>query len=439
MYRLISKVVVYNKLEEDSLLLRLAEVTRQWEDINQNNKSSLKEVHIISEINMIINELLDFARIYDINGNLWHNYLAYLIISQENPFSLLCENAASKEGTINQLVKEDFKVLKKLWDYDFIDLEMKLSIKLFTLISNYKTLEKKADLYNKGISEKIKLLCGQIERSKDEEEMFHCIRGFYQKYGVGKLGLNKAFRINIKEERAVIEPITNTQKLRLSDLIGYEIQKEKLYDNTKAFVDGKKANNVLLYGDSGTGKSTAVKAILNEFYPCGLRMIEIYKHQFKDLTSVISQIKNRNYKFVIYMDDLSFEDFEIEYKYLKAVIEGGLEIKPDNVLVYATSNRRHLIRESWSDRMDMDKDGEVHHSDTMEEKLSLVDRFGVTINFSAPSKKEYEKIVLGLAEVQGIKIPEEELLAAANRWELFHGGKSGRSAQQFINYISSRD
>ncbi len=439
MYRLISKVVVYNKLEEDSLLLRLAEVTRQWEDINQNNKSSLKEVHIISEINMIINELLDFARIYDINGNLWHNYLAYLIISQENPFSLLCENATSKEGTINQLVKEDFKVLKKLWDYDFIDLEMKLSIKLFTLISNYKTLEKKADLYNKGISEKIKLLCGQIERSKDEEEMFHCIRGFYQKYGVGKLGLNKAFRINIKEERAVIEPITNTQKLRLSDLIGYEIQKEKLYDNTKAFVDGKKANNVLLYGDSGTGKSTAVKAILNEFYPCGLRMIEIYKHQFKDLTSVISQIKNRNYKFVIYMDDLSFEDFEIEYKYLKAVIEGGLEIKPDNVLVYATSNRRHLIRESWSDRMDMDKDGEVHHSDTMEEKLSLVDRFGVTINFSAPSKKEYEKIVLGLAEVQGIKIPEEELLAAANRWELFHGGKSGRSAQQFINYISSRD
>ena len=172
----------------------------------------------------------------------------------------------------------------------------------------------------------------------------------------------------------------------------------------------------------------------------GLRMIEIYKHQFDDLSTVISLIKNRNYKFIIYMDDLSFEEFEIEYKYLKAVIEGGLEIKPDNVLIYATSNRRHLIRETWNDRSDMETTDDIHRSDTMEEKLSLVDRFGITINFSSPSNKEYLEIVKQLAYRQGIdNLSEEELFAEARKWELYHGGLSGRTAQQFINYLAGKN
>jgi predicted AAA+ superfamily ATPase len=223
--------------------------------------------------------------------------------------------------------------------------------------------------------------------------------------------------------------------VRLTDIIGYESQKKTLVENTRAFVNGKKANNVLLYGDSGTGKSTSIKAILNEFYDDGLRMIEIYKHQFHQLSALISRVKNRNYRFVIYMDDLSFEEFEIEYKYLKAVIEGGLEIRPENILIYATSNRRHLIRETWSDRSDMSKD-ELHRSDTMEEKLSLVARFGVSINYSAPNKREFEQIVKGIAaaypELAG---KEEELLAQANIWELRGGGLSGRSARQFIHSV----
>lgn len=137
-------------------------------------------------------------------------------------------------------------------------------------------------------------------------------------------------------------PLQRIAHVRLDDLVGYEIAKKKLIDNTEAFVKGRKANNCLLFGDAGTGKSTSIKAILNQYYDQGLRMIEVYKHQFQDLNDVIAQVKNRNYKFIIYMDDLSFEEFEIEYKYLKAVIEGGLERKPDNVLIYATSNRRHL-------------------------------------------------------------------------------------------------
>lgn len=182
------------------------------------------------------------------------------------------------------------------------------------------------------------------------------------------------------------------------------------------------------------GKSTSIKAIVNEFYDQGLRMIEIYKHQFKDLSNVIASIKNRNYKFIIYMDDLSFEEFEIEYKFLKAVIEGGVETKPDNILIYATSNRRHLIKETWNDRDDVQNDNGMHRSDTMQEKLSLVNRFGVTINYSKPSQKEYFNIVIELARKNGVNMTDEQLCAEANKWELSHGGISGRTAQQFINY-----
>ena len=221
--------------------------------------------------------------------------------------------------------------------------------------------------------------------------------------------------------------------MHLDDLVGYERQKKKLVDNTLSFVNGQAANNCLLFGDAGTGKSSSIKAIMNEFYSKGLRLIEVYKHQFKDLPKIISQIKSRNYKFIIYMDDLSFEEFEIEYKYLKAVIEGGLEKRPDNFLIYATSNRRHLIKENYSDKEGTRQD--MHTSDTVQEKLSLVYRFGVSIYFGAPDKKEFQKIVSVLADRYGVKLSEEELLAEANKWELSHGGISGRTAQQFINYL----
>ena len=234
-------------------------------------------------------------------------------------------------------------------------------------------------------------------------------------------------------------PINNMDAVMLDDLIGYEIQKKKLTDNTEAFVQGKKANNVLLFGDSGTGKSTSIKAIVNQYYDDGLRMIEIYKHQFKYLSKIIAAIKNRNYRFIIYMDDLSFEEHEIEYKFLKAVIEGGVETKTDNILIYATSNRRHLIKETWNDRNDQDNSNDKHHSDTVEEKLSLVNRFGVTISYSKPSQKEFFNIVTELARKSGCTLSDEELCREANKWELSHGGISGRTATQFVNYIMANN
>lgn len=440
MYRLISKLVIYKCKDRDCLLLRLADLIKRYDSLLEKNEEDIFEKeNITSELYLLINELLDLATDYGFDKNLWQNYLTYLLITMENPFSITCEKVGAKEGTVNRFAKGDFKIFKALFDYDFSTLEKGLGINCFSIITNYQAIEKNSSRYNKNVSDKVKWLSERIAASLDEEEIFQYVTSFYRDYGVGIFGLNKAFRIKKDKGEPEIFPITNTQEVLLSDLVGYETQKKKLIDNTRAFIEGKKANNVLLFGDSGTGKSTSVKAILNEYYKDGLRMIEIYKHQFEDLSAVIAGIKNRNYKFIIYMDDLSFEEFEIEYKYLKAVIEGGLETKPDNVLIYATSNRRHLIRETWNDRSDMEISEELHRSDTMQEKLSLVARFGITINFSAPMKKEFMEIVKVLAARQGnIKLSEEELCAEANKWELSHGGMSGRTAQQFINYLSGK-
>ena len=274
-----------------------------------------------------------------------------------------------------------------------------------------------------------------LANAKTEDEFFALVTELYKNYGVGMFGLNPAFRIKTVNGNLEFCPINNADKIRLSDLVGYEYQKKQLTDNTKAFIDGKPANNALLYGDSGTGKSSSIKALLNEYYDSGLRMIEIYKHQFSELSAVISHIKNRNYRFIIYIDDLSFEDHEIEYKFLKAVIEGGVESKPENILIYATSNRRHLIKETWNDRNDMEHNGEIHRSDTIEEKLSLSSRFGVLINYSSPDKQEFNEIVKTLARREGITLDDETLCHEANKWEMRHGGVSGRTARQFINYL----
>jgi len=434
MYRDIAKLIMYGDIDEDCILYQMGEIFREFEEGTQSNAVLIRKVYTQ------IKRLLTVATDFGFDKNLWHNYLAYFLITNENPFSITCEKIGANDGSVNHFARNDFAAIKNLFEYDFSEIEKSLGIDCFTQISNYCAIEKKELMYNKNVSEKVQALSSRMEQAKDVEGFFTAVTEFYRDYGVGMFGLNKAFRIQDRtDSKLVFLPINNMDKVMLSDLVGYEIQKKKLVDNTRAFVEGKKANNVLLFGDSGTGKSTSIKAIVNEFYDQGLRMIEIYKHQFKDLSNVIAAVKNRNYKFIIYMDDLSFEEFEIEYKFLKAVIEGGVETKPDNILIYATSNRRHLIRETWSDRNDVQQDEGMHRSDTMQEKLSLVNRFGVTINYSKPSQKEYFDIVIHLAAKAGIKMSEDELKAEANKWELSHGGISGRTAQQFIYYLQGKE
>ena len=377
MYRDIAKLIMYGDIDEDCILYQMGEIFREFEEGTQSNAVLIRKVYTQ------IKRLLTVATDFGFDKNLWHNYLAYFLITNENPFSITCEKIGANDGSVNHFARNDFSAIKNLFEYDFSEIEKSLGIDCFTQISNYRAIEKKELMYNKNVSEKVQALSSRMEQARDVEGFFTAVTEFYRDYGVGMFGLNKAFRIQDRtDSKLVFLPINNMDKVMLSDLVGYEIQKKKLVDNTRAFVEGKKANNVLLFGDSGTGKSTSIKAIVNEFYDQGLRMIEIYKHQFKDLSNVIAAVKNRNYKFIIYMDDLSFEEFEIEYKFLKAVIEGGVETKPDNILIYATSNRRHLIRETWSDRNDVQQDEGMHRSDTMQEKLSLVNRFGVTINYS---------------------------------------------------------
>lgn len=427
MYRDVAKLIIYGN-HEDTILMKMSDIFKKF-DRDEETPDKL-----ISDIYEQIKRILEVATDYGFDKNLWHNYLTFYLITNENPFSLTCEKVGANDGSVNEFAKNDFKVFMNLFNYDFRPIEAALGINCFSLISDYKAIVKKELMYNKNVSEKVQALSLKLETAKDENEFFNYVTDFYKAYGVGMFGLNKAFRVIGGDKGVTFTPINNMDKVMLDDLIGYEIQKKKLVENTEAFVQGRKANNALLFGDSGTGKSTSIKAIVNEYYDQGLRMIEIYKHQFKDLSNVIASIKNRNYKFIIYMDDLSFEEFEIEYKFLKAVIEGGVETKPDNILIYATSNRRHLIKETWNDRNDLESNNGLHRSDTIEEKLSLVNRFGCQISYSKPSQKEFFDIVIGLARKNNVKMTDEELMAEANKWELSHGGISGRTAQQFMNY-----
>lgn len=381
-----------------------------------------------------VNELLEISTSHGFSGNLWHTYLTFLLANDENAYSTSCEIVGKVDGSINRIAEHDFRVFKELFDYDFSPMIEELDAGCLAILFQYEPTKENGKVFNTRIRDRICDLSNALGQTADVAEFQDKLTEFYREFGVGKLGLHKAFRIEHPEGQEMeIVPITNIAHVHLDQLVGYENAKKKLIDNTEAFVQGRRANNCLLFGDAGTGKSSSIKAILNQYYDQGLRMIEVYKHQFQDLNEVIAQIKNRNYKFIIYMDDLSFEEFEIEYKYLKAVIEGGLEKKPDNILIYATSNRRHLVRETFKDKADRDE--ELHTNDTVQEKLSLVARFGVTIYFGSPDKKEFQAIVKELAKSSGIDLPEDELFLEANKWELNHGGRSGRTAQQFIDYL----
>ena len=423
------ELIVYKDFEDGALLNDMVYLMDNYKD-EKADTDKLKSMFY-----SCFHKLLELAGHFGFYGNLWHCYLSNLLVNNENSYSMACEIVGEVTGTINDCVLHDMEILKELYDYDFTDMTTALGIRDFNLALDYTSSSRESKVYNTRICSRIVELAKRFNENNTPAEMKQTLTAFYKDYGVGRFGLHKAFRIEHTDNGANIIPITNIAHVSLDDLIGYEDAKKKLIDNTEAFVQGRVANNCLLFGDAGTGKSSSIKAIANKYYEDGLRIIEVYKHQFVDLNDVIAQIKNRNYKFILYMDDLSFETFETEYKYLKAVIEGGLEKKPKNVLIYATSNRRHLVNEKFSERGENAREDEVHFGDTMQEKLSLYNRFGVTIYFGSPDKKQYNNIVTELAKREGLDIDNDTLLLLANKWELAHGGMTGRTAVQFINYL----
>ena len=371
----------------------------------------------------MVSYLIDFALRHHYVGNILHIYIAYMLAYNENPFSVSCENEGEMLGN-HDIIIEDFKEFYSIYHDSYDD------VKFNNQITNFEIIRNEEDYYDTEVQSVVNAFNSRLEKCKNVEEFYAETIKFYQDYGVGEFAFHKAFRIS---DDGDLIPVKNVLSVKFEDLIGYEWQKEKLIENTKAFCDGKMANNALLYGDAGTGKSTSIKAVLNMFFSHGLRMIEVYKHQMNDVANLIATFKKRHYKFVIYMDDLSFEENESEYKQLKSIIEGGLEAKPQNVLVYATSNRRHIIKETTNDN----QGGDLNRKETEAEKLSLSNRFGLQIYFSSLSNIEFKNMVLELAKRHKVIMPDEELLLKASQWEIRYGNLSGRTAEQFIKYISN--
>ena len=363
--------------------------------------------------------LAAFATEFGLSGNVWQQWLTYILMMHDNAFTMACERReVMPDSTLVKLAERDLGIFMELFRTEEADFDEDEG--LLPMMLDYKAPYE--DECTTDAGRRIKELSCRLAAAEDSKEFTRTLMDHYEKHGAGMYGLYKAFRVDPSSGSTAelkLIPVADSADVSFDDLVGYEIQKQKLRENTEAFLAGRRANNCLLFGDAGTGKSSSIKGILNEYYGQG-------------------QIKNRNYRFIIYMDDLSFEEFETEYKYLKAVIEGGLEKKPENVLIYATSNRRHLIRENYSDK-EGDIRSDMHTSDTVQEKLSLAYRFGVTIYFGAPVRKEFQEILRVLAERNGVEMPPEQLYLEANAWELSHGGRSGRTAQQFIDHLLGKD
>lgn len=373
----------------------------------------------------LLSELFFSSEKRKIKGNAWKGYILDLVISDENPFSLMCERKKgySSNNSIYKAAVHDFGVIKRLYKLD---------------IYNLTSISEDIDIYIEG-SEENEITCEQrgileysLEQEDDLNKLTSKFAAYYGQFGCGIFSKYSAFRF---EKGTGLTGIENLEDITFDDLIGVEIQKKALVNNTEAFLSHSPSNNVLLYGDRGTGKSSSVKALLNTYKKQGLRIIEITRHNIECFYEVLDKIKGRGLHFIIFLDDLSFEEFETDYKYLKSVIEGGIEGRPSNVLIYATSNRRHIIKESWGDRGNSVDD--INTGESLQEKLSLVDRFGETIIYTSPNKKEYINIVEELALKSGLDIPKDELINEALKWEMWHNGRSGRTAQHFINYLMS--
>ena len=355
-------------------------------------------------------KLIEKAERLGLSGNIFRSYLIYALAHEANLVSEIVEMSGGKIGeSLREAFKHDIKCL--------------FSVKPLTLklLENYQPT-------NTHKIESLTELENALENLRDAGEIADAFIEHYKKFGYGDIAAYRAFRWDKN-----LVGIKHFESILLEDLIGYTPQKELLTKNTIAFLENKPANNVLLVGARGTGKSSGVKALVNEYYTRGLRLVQIAKPQLKNLPDIMEALRKfASKRFIIFLDDLSFEESESEYKYLKSAIEGGVESRPENVLIYATSNRRHLIRETWRDRNN--EQDELYRDDSVNETISLSDRFGLIIHYYAPTQAEYLEIIRHMLKKKNIELDEETLRIEGLRWEMSHSGRNGRTAQQFVNY-----
>ena len=287
--------------------------------------------------------LAAFATEFGLSGNVWQQWLTYILMMHDNAFTLACERRVIlPDSTLMQLAERDLAIFMELFRTKETDFDEDEG--LLPLMLDYKAPYEGDCTTDAG--RRIKELSCRLAKAEDVKEFAHTLTQHYEKYGAGMYGLYKAFRVDPASDGAAelkLLPVADSADVCFDDLIGYESQKETLRNNTEAFVSGHFANNVLLYGDSGTGKSTSVHALMHEYADRGLRLIEVSKPDRSRLPQILSAIKKRNYRFILFLDDLSFEENESDYKELKAMLEGALETRSDKVLIYATSNRREAV------------------------------------------------------------------------------------------------
>jgi predicted AAA+ superfamily ATPase len=356
----------------------------------------------------------------------WQSHLVGRILDDENAFSLESERGELRPALLDQS-RRDLRTLRDLFELDAGKIlgEIEGAIPDLTGIwVPWRNPEPVGDSPRHTIARK-------LVAAGDWGNCAELLAGHYARHGAGSFASRRAFRW--REGR--IHAVPASDPVRLRDLIGYRQEREPLVKNTERFLAGLPAHHALLYGLPGTGKSSTVKAILNEYADDGLRLVEVAKEDLKELPRVLEELRDRGPRFILFVDDLSFEEHEVGYKALKALLEGSVEEPPENVRVYATSNRRNLIRENFSDRGEPGDD--VHARDTMQEKLSLAARFGLRLTFPAPDQEEYLEIVSGLVRERGLEVPEGELRERALLWDRRHAGRSGRTARQFVDELEA--
>jgi uncharacterized protein len=367
-------------------------------------------------------------------GDAWQHHLLCRLLDDENPFSLKAERAEWAEigPALLAQTRADLTALQRCHGLSgniIAQAAAEIADVPVTAWDGFQPLRP-----SDARSARHRML-QRLHGADDWSAVVRDLAGYFAENGVGLYGRHRAFRWVHADGRGRLEGIRVPDPIRLEELIGYDREREAIVENTRRFVAGAPANNVLLYGDRGTGKSSTVKALLNEFHAQGLRLIEVAKENLGDYPDILALLRGRRERFILFVDDLSFEEHETQYKALKAVLEGGLEARPENVVLYATSNRRHLVTEKFADRQRASPDDEVHPEDTAQEKLSLADRFGIHAPFLIPDRDRYLQIVEGLAGLYDLHVSAEDLRQRALLWSQWHNGHSCRTARQFIDAL----